>query len=558
MLPSVLVVGLFHRVSPLTPPPQGELIEAPHLSSGIETHLTTTVYTESFVPCIEKEMHIVLHPPHLVITAAQMRAAERRAMLDGITGWEMMHAAGMRAAAEMTARFRPRRTLVLCGPGNNGGDGFVIAEALRLAGWPVEVACMITPSALRGDAKTAAEAYRGEIVPFNAEIIRPELLLVDALFGTGLERPLEGEARHVLSMADTLECTVVAVDIPSGIHPDTAKVLGSAAHAALTVTFAARRPAHLLYPGREYCGEVAVADIGIARQVEAVVAERKTDARVIHENHPELWEYSLRWPRPHTHKYMRGSAVVAGGGIAETGATRLAALSALRVGAGVVTVCCGKEALPVYAARLTSVMTRVTETAEEYAACIADARHRALLVGPGHSVGERTAEYVLAALSTAKACVLDADALTSFAGRPETLFAAITGEAVLTPHEREFSLLFPDLEGDKITRAREAATRSKVVVLLKGADTVIACPDGRAVVNTILAPDLATAGSGDVLAGIITGLLATGIPAFEAACAGAWIHSAAGEKFGAGLIAEDVPQMIPEVLKYLRGRNPLT
>lgn len=502
-----------------------------------------------------KEMQTVLHPQHLIVTASQMRAAEQRAMLAGITGWEMMHEAGTLAAVEIMARFRPRHTLVLCGPGNNGGDGFVIAEALRKAAWPVEVACMVAPSALKGDAKTAADAYRGEVVTLNAESIRPELLLVDALFGTGLERVLEGEVRHVLSMADTLECTVVAVDVPSGIHADSGKVLGSAAHAALTITFAARKPAHLLYPGREYCGEVVVANIGIGRQVEAVVIEKKTEARVIHENTPELWEYSLRWPQPHTHKYTRGSAVVAGGGIASTGAARLAALSALRAGAGAVTLCCGGEALPIYAAHLTSVMTCRTENAAEYAAFIADVRHRALLIGPGHGVGERTRDYVLAALATSKACVLDADALTSFAGKAESLFTAIKGEVVLTPHAKEFATLFAGLEGDKITLALEAAKRSKAVLLLKGADTVIASPDGRVALNAILAPDLATAGSGDVLAGIITGLLATGLPAFEAACAAAWIHSVAGERLSTGLIAEDLPQVIPEILKYLKGRE---
>jgi len=497
-------------------------------------------------------MHHVLHEEHLVVTAAQMRAAEQRAMLEGISGWEMMQRAGQLAAREIIRRFRPCRTLVLAGSGNNGGDGFVIAEALRTEGWPVELACMVAPSALSGDAKTAAQQYHGEIVPFSADLIRPELLLVDALFGTGLQRPLEGDARHLISTADALECAVVAVDIPSGIHSDSGKVLGAAAHARLTITFAARKPGHLLYPGREYAGEVVVADIGISPQMEALLMEQRGAQMFIHENTPALWQFSLRWPDRYSHKYARGAALVAGGSIACTGAARLAAMAALRIGAGAVTVACDEEALPVYAAHLTSVMTHLCRDKEAFAAAIRQERQRALLIGPGHGRGEKTAEYVLAALATGKPCVLDADALTSFGENKELLFAACHAQVVMTPHEGEFETLFGEWEGDKISRTLEAARSSKAVVLLKGADTVIASPDGRIAVNSAAPPDLATAGSGDVLAGIITGLLATGMPGWEAAAAGAWIHGVAGERLGVGLIAEDLPAALPDILRYLK------
>ncbi len=498
-------------------------------------------------------MHHVVHEQHLVLTASQMRAAEQRAVLGGISGWQMMQRAGQLVAQEIIARFRPRATLVLCGPGNNGGDGFVVAEALRQHGWPVEVASVVPPAQLRADALTAAQHYRGEIVPLTAESIRPDILLVDALYGTGLERSLDGEVRHLLSQADALECTVVAVDIPSGIHADSGRVLGAVAHAVLTVTFAARKPAHLLYPGKEYVGEIVVADIGIAAQLRALERTAPPLTPLIHENTPDIWHYSLRFPQPQTHKYQRGSAIIAGGGIACTGAARLAAIAALRAGAGVVAVVCDTVSLPVYAAHLTSAMTKCCEDAQAFGALLADVRHRAVLIGPGHGVGERTCGYVQAVLATGKPCVLDADALTSFASNASALFAQCHAQVVMTPHEGEFAMLFSGLEGDKLARARAAAEASKAVIVLKGADTVIACADGRVAINSVGTPDLATAGSGDVLSGIITGLLATGMPVFEAACAGVWIHGAAAERLGLGLIAEDLPHAIPEILKLLRG-----
>lgn len=474
-------------------------------------------------------------------------------MLEGISGWQMMQRAGEQVAQHIIAGFRPRPTLVLCGPGNNGGDGFVVAETLRQHGWPVEVAAVVPPAQLKGDALTAAQQYKGEVIPLSADALRPDLLLVDALFGTGLERPLEGDVRHLLSQADALECTVVAVDIPSGIHADSGRVLGAAAHAALTVTFAARKPAHLLYPGREYAGEVVVADIGIGEQLRTLERLAPHPLPLIHENTPDIWHYSLRFPHANTHKYQRGSAIIAGGGVASTGAARLAALAALRAGAGVVSVACDTASLPIYAAHLTSVMTKLCDDVHAFSALLADARHRAMLIGPGHGGGERTRDYVQAALATGKPCVLDADALTSFAGNAPALCTQCHANVVMTPHEGEFAALFKGIEGDKITRARAAAEDSKAVIVLKGADTVIACADGRVAINGVAPPDLATAGSGDVLSGIITGLLATGMPAFEAACAGVWIHGASAERLGLGLIADDLPHAIPDILKLLRG-----
>lgn len=487
-----------------------------------------------------------------MVTAAQMRNAEQRAILEGTPGIALMQRAAASVFEEIARRYRTRRMLVLCGPGNNGGDGFMVAELARRAGWPVEVVSMLPPSALHGDAKTAAEYYQGPVLPFSVESIRPELLVVDALFGTGLERPVEGMTRQILATADALECEIVAVDVPSGVHSDSGAVMGGAAHAALTVALGARKPAHALFPGREYAGEVVVADIGITSQLAQEAGRAAADVPLMHLNVPALWQFSLRWPGTYSHKYARGGVLVAGGPLESTGAARLAATAAARVGAGAVMVACDAAALPVYASHFSSVMTRCVADAEAFHAVIAEDKWRALLIGPGHGIHEKTALYTLAALATGKPCVLDADALSVFAGSRKALLDACHGAVVMTPHEGECRRLFGDIEGDKITRAVSIARLSKAVVVLKGADTVVASAQGQVAINMVAAPDLATAGSGDVLAGMIAGLLATGMPAFEAAAAAVWMHGVAGERLGAGLLAEDLPGALPEILRYLR------
>ena len=478
-----------------------------------------------------------------LLSVAEMYAADAAAAEAGIPGLTLMENAG-RAVADATVRRWGRRPVsVLCGPGNNGGDGFVAARLLADAGWPVRLGLMGSRDRLKGDAAAVAARWPHPVEPLDLALLDGEPLVVDALFGAGLTRPLEGVALALAEASAGRGLPCVAVDIPSGIHGDTGAALGGAFRAALTVTFARRKYGHLLLPGREHAGEVVVADIGIP-----VSAIEALELRV-HENAPGLWQAHMPGPSPVDHKYSRGHALVVGGDSAHSGAARLAARAALRAGAGLVTVHAPEDAIPVYAAQLTAVM--VASTAE-LGEALADERRNALLIGPGCGVSPTTRAQALQALGAGKRCVLDADALTAFRDAPAALFAALTPESVLTPHEGEYRRLFAH-EGDRLARARAAAAESGAVVVLKGADSVIAAPDGRAAINANAPPTLATAGSGDVLAGFILGLLTQGMPAFEAAAAGVWLHGAAAAAFGPGLIAEDLTETLLSVLGNLAG-----
>jgi ADP-dependent NAD(P)H-hydrate dehydratase / NAD(P)H-hydrate epimerase len=395
---------------------------------------------------------------------------------------------------------------------------------------------------LTGAARHHAERWRGAIEPLTPSLLDGAHLVVDAIFGAGLSRALEGLARDTLAAAAHTGAPIIAVDVPSGLMGDTGEALGAVA-AVLTVTFFRKKPGHLLLPGRLLCGEVVVADIGIPV---SVLAQIVPDA---FENDPGLWMTDL--PRPHDggNKYTRGHALIAGG-YPMTGAARMAARAAARAGAGLTTIAVPEIALPIYAAALTSIMVRPLAAPEDFDRLLDDRRYSGLLIGPGAGTGEDTRARVHAMLKTGRPTLIDADAITAFQHDPQALDRAIVGPCVLTPHDGEFRRLF-DPSGDKLTRTRAAARRSGAVIVLKGSDTVIATPDGRAVVNANAPPTLATAGSGDVLGGIVLGLLAQGMEPFLAAAAAVWLHGAAATQFGPGLMAEDLPELLPGVLRRL-------
>lgn len=479
-----------------------------------------------------------------LLTIAEMTAADAAAVAAGVAGISLMENAGAAVARAIAARFAPRPTLVVCGPGNNGGDGFVAARHLAAGGWPVRLALLGTVERLRGDAALAARSWSGEVPELDARLVDGAGLVVDGLFGAGLSRPLEGVARATIEAAGRAGTPVIAIDVPSGIHGDTGEVLGVAAQCALTVTFHRAKSGHFLLPGRSYVGELVVADIGIPESVTAASPGQ------LFANHPERWRELLPRRAAAGHKYTYGHALVLGGGMRSSGAARMAARAALRSGAGLVTVLCPVDALAVYAAQLTAVMVAPFADLEDFVGILADPRRNGILLGPGAGVGGDLRHQVLRALEARKACVLDADALTSFAEQRSALFDAIHGPCILTPHEGEFQRLFAQT-GDKLSRARAAAAESGAVVLIKGADTVVAASDGQAVVQPDAPPSLATAGSGDVLAGITLGLLVQGMPPFSAAAAAVWLHARAGYLAGTGLIAEDLPEILPAVLSEL-------
>ena len=471
-----------------------------------------------------------------------MYAADAAAIALGTPGIQLMENAGAAIAREIRKRWQPCPVSVLCGPGNNGGDGFVVARLLKAAGWPVRLALLGAVEKLEGDAALAAAKWDGGVAALDKAVLEDAELVVDALFGAGLARALEGRVRDVVEEINRRQIPCVAVDVPSGVHGDSGQVLGAAPQANLSVTFCRRKAAHLLLPGRLLAGEVIVADIGISDQV---VEELGITLR---ENTPAEWLRGYPWAKLSGHKYDRGHALVIGGGAVSSGAARLAARGALRIGAGLVTLAAPEAALDVYAAQLTAVMIAPLEQLDAH---LGDQRKNAVLIGPGCGVGPDTRNRVLAILAAGRACVLDADALTSFESETNQLFEQINSDVILTPHEGEFRRLFGS-EGDKVRRARDSAARSGAMVIFKGGDTVIAAPDGRAAININAPADLATAGAGDVLAGFALGLLAQGMNAFEAACAAVWLHGAAASRFGPGLIAEDLGEELPGELANLK------
>lgn len=478
-----------------------------------------------------------------LLSVGEMYAADATAIAAGTPGVALMEAAARALAKAIRRRWSPRPVVILAGPGANGGDGWALARLLAEVGWPVRLAILGDRSKLSGDAAHHASLWTGPVEPASPDVLEGAGLVVDALFGAGLGRPLAGKALALTAAMESGPAPIVAVDLPSGVRGDTGQVLGGAANATLTVTFFRKKPGHLLMPGRQIAGEIVVADIGIPHSA--------ASGATAFENGPALWPAVTKPLGADGHKYDRGHLLVAGGAEA-TGAARLAARAGLRSGAGLVSIACPRDAWPIYAAAELAVMAKPIVGAAGFEALLADdPRFSTVLLGPGLGVGQATRAMTAAAAAAGRSLALDADALTSFEADPAALFGLIcqAKQTLLTPHMGEFRRLFPDLAGagqswDKLAATRQAAARAGAVVLLKGADTVIAAPDGRAAVNANAPPTLATAGSGDVLVGIAGGLMASGAPAFEAAAAAAWLHGAAASS-DKGFIASDLLDRLP-------------
>jgi len=451
-----------------------------------------------------------------LLTPTQMGHADRAAASAGHPGAVLMEAAGRAVARAVRRHVRPCRVLVLAGPGNNGGDGYVAARLLRQDGWPVRLAALAPPRS-GSDAAAAARLWHGPTVPFSAAEAARADLVIDAVFGAGLTRPVTGIVAEALQAARRM----IAIDVPSGLDGATGLTLGQVAAADMTVTFFRLKPGHLLLPGRDLCGCIELADIGLPAEV---LDQIRPDTFA---NLPTLW----RLPNLATeaHKYSRGHVTVVGGA-AMTGASRLAAEAARRAGAGLVTIA-ARGSAAVYRAGDPGLLVNEADIQT----LLQDPRRAVWVCGPG--LGPEEARTVFPALIKAgRSVVADADTFSAFAGAPDALRAA----AVLTPHAGEFARVFGSPDPDRLSAARAAASRTGAVLLLKGADTIIAAPDGRAAINLAAPPWLATAGSGDVLAGVIAGLLAQGLPPWKAAAAGAYLHGRAARLAGPGLVVEDL------------------
>ena len=533
-----------------------------------------------------------------LLTAAQMRALESAAIARGeVTSLELMERAG-RGVVEAIfeewpeLRVTSHRAVVLCGPGNNGGDGFVVARLLKEWGWEVEVFLYGEAEKLPSDARVnyerwreigAVQRYCDDSFSLDPKIWDTQTLLIDALFGTGLVRPLEGleEIGWVTQISEWFispgfrrkafpGCRVVAVDVPSGFDADSGEYLyvsdpwHEEIRADLTVTFHARKLGHVLADGSTSCGRVVVKSIGLD---EGPAAKREV-VRLV--ERPSHWTRKTQG----NNKYSHGHALILSGPSGQTGAARLAARGALRIGAGLVTVGAPTDAMAEHAAQLNAIMLKRLEGADALADALLDARINALCLGPALGLGAETRDLVAVALKSGRKCVLDADGLSIFENKEEELFALCHEGVVLTPHGGEFQRLFPDIHTklqapatrgpaySKVDATREAAARAGCVVLFKGPDTVIAAPDGRCSVHAAAyeraVPWLATAGAGDVLAGFIAGLLARGFSPMEAAESAAWLHVECARTFGPGLIAEDLPEMLPTVFRKLSATDPIS
>ena len=482
-----------------------------------------------------------------ILTPAAMGKVDAAAIGSGIDGYSLMVTAGSAISACVLEYFPAAAgTLVLCGPGNNGGDGYVAARLLKASGMPVRLFTLGDPAKLTGDAAKARDDWSGAVETLAELSCNENEVVVDALFGAGLDRPIEGIAAEAMGQVLKSGLPVVAADLPSGISGRTGQIEGVALQAAHTVTFAAHKPGHFLYPGAQHCGQIHLVDIGIPQRVIDAHGEK------LWLNTPAVWAQSLPSLSPSGHKYERGHLGVFSGGHARTGAARLAAQSALKAGAGLVTVLSPASAVSANAAHLTAIMLRSVDDADALDVVLEDTRFTGFVLGPAFGVGEKARQFVARIAAANRSLVLDADGITAFADAPNALFSEFAEGAprlVLTPHDGEFRRLFADLQDDrsfsKVDRARAAAKRANAVIIYKGGDTVVASPDGRAVINNNAPSWLATAGSGDCLAGIVGALLVQDVPAFEAACCAVYLHGLAGSRAGEGLTADDLPGNMP-------------
>lgn len=477
-----------------------------------------------------------------------MAAADKYTIEHGTAGITLMERAGRGVAEIAESIWRGAGSagsiFILCGPGNNGGDGYVAARRLAMQGIDVRVAQVGAADNLSGDAATARDKWAEDVEQIQGLSLAGVSLIIDALYGAGLNKPVEGAVASLIKEINASSVAVVSVDVPSGLSGDNGTADGTVIEADHTVTFERKKPGHLLYPGRRLTGHLHLIDIGINPACHKLIQAKTL------ENSPALWGHALPLERAEQHKYNRGHVMVLGSRAPMLGACRLTSLAALRTGSGLVTLMAPTETYDIQAAALDDILVVNMAKNDGFVSRLKDDRITAVAIGPGAGIGLETRNLVLKTLETERATVLDADALTSFVEEPDILFDAITGPTVLTPHTGEFQKLFPDLDygGDKVAAARTAAKRSGAVIILKGPDTVIASPCGLSAINSNAPSHLSVGGTGDVLTGMVASLLGQGMSTFDSACAAVWLHAEAAQSYSLGMIASDLLINIPPAL----------
>ena len=493
-----------------------------------------------------------------LFTSKEVKNLDELSVKHGVSLSKLMENAGNASFQVIVDRIIPdlsnfnNRITVLCGPGNNGGDGFVIAKKLIEKNFDVKVCSPFNKNSFNSTALEKLEISNFDLLEVSQDLFKNSDLIIDALFGIGLNRDIDKKLIDLIDLINKEKNYVVSIDIPSGLVTDTGEKKPTSINADHTITFQSPKPCHFLLPGKINTGELSVVDIGVPEQIFEGVKKSSN----IFLNTSDLWKNYFPWPKEYDHKYSRGHLLVQSGDQFSTGASRLASLSALRIGAGVVTLASSDEAALINASHLTSVMVKNISNISNFINFAKNRKVTSLLIGPGCGVTDYTKKLSLNVIELGLPVVLDADALSVFKNDPDELFSSIkkyNDRVILTPHEGEFNRIFKDRKGSKLSAASDAAKLSGATIIYKGNDTVISNPDGLLAISDKSSPFLATAGSGDILAGICAGLLSQGMNSFFAACAGQWFHKKIGEIPRPGMIADDMPAIIENFLPSALG-----
>ena len=458
--------------------------------------------------------------------------------------FDLMNNAGKLSAKYINKNLPKKNILVLCGTGGNGGDGFITGNELKKYKWNVTISIIGDIEKITGDSLKAYKKLKIKNTNFNDINLDNIDYVIDAIFGIGLNRNLDNEYIKTIEKINNKKLPVIALDIPSGVNSDNGTISNATFNCFLTLTYSAYKLGHYLLPSAEKCGKIVLLDIGIPKPL------IKNTKPVINLNSPSIWKDKIVWPKVNDHKYSRGCIVIIGGPKEMTGAARLAAKAAQRAGSGIVILACDKNSSDIYYRTLTSQIVKSYRNIPELKNIIKDKRINSVVIGPGLGINNKN--VVKNVLKHSNNIIIDADAITCFQNDIKSFKDLIRNKTViLTPHEGEFKKLFPNIKGNLVDKAIYAAKKLNSIIVLKSANTIIASQNNHVILNKYGSRWLATAGSGDVLAGIIGALLSNGMDAFHAAAFGVWIHSSAGIYFGPGLIAEDISDLIPKIYKKI-------